>query len=70
MVVRSFRQFLDLSVAEWRQAAAVVVAAGVLGVAGCATAPPGGAPETGLTEAARVAATVETMPPPLRAISS
>jgi hypothetical protein len=31
------------------------MAAGVLGVAGCATAPPGGAPETGLTEAARVA---------------
>jgi len=47
---------LNFSVAVWRQvAAAVVMAAGVLGVAGCATAPPGGAPETGLTEAARVA---------------
>ncbi len=56
VVVRSFRQFLDFCVAEWRQfAAAVVVAAGALGVAGCATAPPGGAPEAGLTEAARVA---------------
>jgi len=33
----------------------VVVAAGALGVAGCATAPSGGAPQTGLTEAARVA---------------
>ena len=32
-----------------------MVAAGALGVAGCATAPPGGAPETALTEAARVA---------------
>jgi len=33
----------------------VVIAVGALGVAGCASAPPGGAPETGLTEAARVA---------------
>jgi hypothetical protein len=56
VVVRSFRHFLGFSVAEWRQvAAAVVVAAGALGVAGCATAPSGGAPQTGLTEAARVA---------------
>jgi hypothetical protein len=56
VAVRSFWQFLGFSVAEWRQVTlAVVVAAGVLGVAGCATAPPGGASETGLTEAARVA---------------
>jgi len=56
VVVRSFRQFFDFCVAKWRQiAAAVVVAAGTMGVAGCATAPPGGAPEKGLTEAARVA---------------
>ena len=34
---------------------AVVVGVGALGVAGCASAPPGGAPEAGLTEAARVA---------------
>ena len=53
---RSFRQFFDFSVAKWRQVVAlVVVVAGTVGVAGCATAPPGGAPETGLTEAARVA---------------
>ena len=56
MVVGSFRQFFDFSVAKWRQVVAlVVVVAGTVGVAGCATAPPGGAPETGLTEAARVA---------------
>jgi len=33
----------------------MVVVAGTVGVTGCATAPSGGAPETGLTEAARVA---------------
>jgi hypothetical protein len=56
VVVRNFRQFLGFSVVEWRQAmAALVVAAGALGVAGCAIVPPGGAPEAGLTEAARVA---------------
>jgi hypothetical protein len=56
VVVRSFWQLSRFFVAEWRQvAAALVMAVGALGVAGCATAPLGGTPETGLTEAARVA---------------
>ena len=63
MAAGRFRHILSICVAGRRQAAsvanmavaAVVIAAGALGVAGCATAPSGEAPGKGAAEAERVA---------------